>query len=172
MDYNSREDSDSIAAIEGDKDIDDSFSTGSDVEIHDIAPKPAVAPSNKKSIAPSASHTSAKAPQAQSDPWKTIQWMKMRMTMVSVCPFSHIYFSAHSKWQNLFRWPLRLKIEPRAASWSSLCYLQSPGMTFSKRSPKNSISSHQSWNYNIVSVTKPVITSIQFEVPCSICINV
>ena len=68
MDYDSREDSDSIAAIEGDKDIDDSFSTGSDVEIHDIAPKPAVAPSNKKSIAPSASCTSAKAPQVQSDP--------------------------------------------------------------------------------------------------------
>ena len=72
MDYDSREDSDSIADIEGDEDIDDSFSddllAGSDVEIHDIVPKPAVAPMNKKSIAPPASRASAKAPQVQSNP--------------------------------------------------------------------------------------------------------
>ena len=58
MDYNSREDSDSIADIEVDEHIDNSFSddllAGSDVEICDITPKPAVpvATSNKRSIAP------------------------------------------------------------------------------------------------------------------------
>ena len=72
MDYDSMENSDSIADIKGDEFIDHGFSddllAGSDVEIHDIVHKPAVAPTNKNLLPPPASHASAKAPQVQSDP--------------------------------------------------------------------------------------------------------
>ena len=84
MDYDSKEESNSIADIEGDEDIDDSFSddllAGSDVKIHDISPKPAVAPSNKRSI--------------NLTLLQTIQLMKMMIMIVSLCPFSHIFFSS------------------------------------------------------------------------------